>query len=123
MASLSSMMQSNVAPFGGTSTVLSSPQSQASSISQNLNAFNSNNQVQSNGYSISSPQSLSAMMNNVQLQSPPQFNAVQSYAQPYGYNPFQQMPVQRLPDNQTRVMQQRRNQNGDGESIMQLQHA
>lgn len=114
MASLSSILQAGAATFGPGSVGLSSPESRGSSIQQNANAFNNNSQAQMGGHVMTSPQTLSAMMGTMQLQSPPQYNPVPSVAENVGYSPFQHMPPQRLPDNQTRVMQQRRTQNGEG---------
>lgn len=114
MASLSSILQAGASSFGPGSVGLSSPESRVSSTQQNAHAFNNNSQAQTGGHGIASPQTLSALMGTMQLQSPNQYTSVPNLAESVGYNPFQQMPPQRLPDNQTRVMQQRRTQNSEG---------
>lgn len=118
-------------PFGPGSNHISSPEPQNVSVHQNFNAFNNNStqsnfnanidtsggaagQTAFNGYGMTNHNTLNTLMGNLHLQNQAQYNQPQGYSQNVGYNPFQQMPTQRLPDNQTRVMQQRRNQNGEG---------
>ena len=112
-----SVLQASAAPFGpnvNSPAVESDDQQQATPGAATSLTFGSlqNQQQMYNGYGMPTMQGMNGMPMGVQT---PWQNPLTVYQPPYGvYQQYGQYNQQRAPDSQARVIQARRNQNGEG---------